>query len=173
MKSFMDEIRIIPRIVWPIALLIAGAVFSLPMFYWWPKDPYMSKLSIMSLIGFASGPTLFAFICTLLVGYVYADARRRGMRYIMWTLLTIFVIYGIGFILYFVLREPLLVHCPKCNATGRSGFIFCPQCGAELAASCPACKRAVEPEWKRCVYCGIDLDLTAKPLNASKLSGPQ
>ena len=32
----------------------------------------------------------------LLVGYVYGDAKRRGMRYIMWTLLAIFLSNGIG-----------------------------------------------------------------------------
>ena len=44
---------------------------------------------------------------TLLIGYIYGDARRRGMRYVMWTLLAIFLFNGIGIILYFILREPL------------------------------------------------------------------
>lgn len=169
MKSFMDEVRIIPRIVWPIALL-AGGAFAYLMVHYAPNSPNISQWPTIAIIGFAFS-LLYAIVSVLLSGYVYADARRRGMRYVMWTLLTIFVIYGIGFILYFVLRDPLLVHCPKCNATGRSGFIFCPLCGAELAASCPACKRAVEPEWKRCVYCGIELDATANPLNAAMPSG--
>ena len=41
---------------------------------------------------------------TLLIGYIYGDARRRGMRYVMWTLLAIFLFNGIGIILYFILH---------------------------------------------------------------------
>jgi hypothetical protein len=167
MKSFLDELRIIPRIVWPIALLASGAS-SFLMFHYAPNDPYISKWSTMALIGFASW-LLLTIACVLLIGYVYADARRRGMRYIMWTLLA-FIPNGIGFILYFVLRDPLLVDCPKCGAKGRSGFIFCSQCGAELAAYCPGCKRAVEPDWKRCVHCGTGLDHAAKSQDAAMQS---
>jgi hypothetical protein len=169
MKSFTEGIRIIPRIVWPIALLLGGASAYL-MIHYGPGGPDIIKWPTIAIVGFVSS-ILYLIISVLLSGYIYVDARRRGMRYITWTLLAFFVYGGIGFILYFVLREPTLVHCPKCNATGRSGFIFCPQCGTELAASCPACKRAVEPEWRRCVYCGIDLDVTANPQNAAMLSG--
>jgi hypothetical protein len=170
MKSFLNELRIIPPIVWPVALLISGGSFYFFCFYLAPKDPFMNTWSRSTLYSTAAWSTCFFFICVLLIGYVYADAKRRGMRYVMWTLLTIFVIYGIGFILYFVLREPILVQCPKCSAQGRSGFIFCPQCGAELAASCSRCKRAVEPDWKRCVYCGLELDQAVKPEEAATLS---
>jgi hypothetical protein len=161
MKSFLDELRIIPRIVWPIALLVGGASSYL-MFHYAPNNPNISKWSTIAIVGFAFW-LLFTIASVLLIGYVYADARRRGMRYVMWTLLAIFVYGGIGFILYFVLRSPQMVQCPKCGAQGRSGFIFCPQCGAELAASCSRCKRAVEPDWKRCVYCGIELNQAVKP----------
>ena len=108
--------------------------------------------------GFILWGMLFLFAWVVLIGYINADARRRGMRSIMWTLLTIFIPYGIGAILYFVLRDPLLVPCPQCGAHGRSAFVFCPQCGAELAPSCPSCKRAVEPGWNRCAYCGQELN---------------
>jgi hypothetical protein len=163
MKSFLNELRVIPRIVWLIAAIIAGGGSALFWLYWAPKDPFINTMSTTASIGIAAWSTLFTFVWILLIGYVFADARRRGMRYVMWTLLTIGIIYGIGFILYFVLRDPLLVPCPQCGSKGRAGFIFCPQCGTELAASCPGCKRAVEPEWKRCVYCGIELDPAAKP----------
>jgi hypothetical protein len=79
------------------------------------------------------------------------------MRHVMWTLLTIFIPYFIGAILYFVLRDPLLVPCPKCTAQCRSNFVYCPKCGAELSPSCSECKRAVEPNWNRCAYCGKQL----------------
>src|SRR5260370_39511991 len=63
---------------------------------------------------------------TLLVGYVYGDARRRGMRYVMWTLLAIFLTNGIGIILYFILREPLLAYCSRCGAGVQPSHAFCP-----------------------------------------------
>src|SRR5712691_5230109 len=59
---------------------------------------------------------LFVSGYALLAGYVYGDARRRGMRYVLWTLLAIFLFNGIGIILYFILREPLLGYCSKCGS---------------------------------------------------------
>ena len=153
MRYFMNELRIIPRIVWPIALLIAGGMTL--MFFLMPRGPKLGRVET----AFVLWGMLFLFAWVVLIGYIHADARRRGMRYIMWTLLTIFIPYGIGAILYFVLRDPLLVSCPKCGARCRSVFVFCPQCGEGLNPSCPACKRAVEPGWNRCAYCGKELDL--------------
>src|SRR5258706_15926360 len=49
------------------------------------------------------------------VGYVYGDARRRGMRHVMWMLLAILVPNGIGIILYFILRDPMPVYCSRCG----------------------------------------------------------
>jgi hypothetical protein len=157
MNQFLKELRIIPRVVWPIALLIGGGMFWLFMFFWLPHDPNMSRWSLATQIALTAWPALFAFATVLLIGYINADARRRGMRHVMWTLLTIFIPYGIGFILYFVLRDPLLVECPQCHASGRSAYIFCTRCGAELSPCCPACKRAVEHDWNRCAYCGTEL----------------
>lgn len=156
MKYFLDELRIIPRIVWPIAILLAGATL------WWtyswtrtiPRNPHPTIWSTALQIGFFAGPALFTFAYTLLVGYVNADSRRRGMRHVMWTLLTIVITSGVGMILYFVLRDPLLIGCPGCGAQARASFVFCPQCGTELSISCPRCKRAVESIWRRCAYCG-------------------
>ena len=90
----------------------------------------------------------------LLVGYVYGDARRRGMRYVMWTLLSIFLFWGVGIILYFILREPLLGFCSKCGSPANHGFAYCPRCGAGLRPSCPACHRVIEGPWAHCAWCG-------------------
>jgi hypothetical protein len=153
MKSFCNELRIVPRIVWPIALLIAGGMCFL--FFRTPRAgfPPLSPTEI----AFLGWGALIFFAWVIMIGYVYADSRRRGMRHIMWTLLTVFIPYFIGAILYFVLRDPLLVPCPKCSVNCRSTFVFCPKCGAELSPSCPVCKRAVEPNWNSCAYCGKEL----------------
>jgi Double zinc ribbon len=94
---------------------------------------------------------------TLLVGYVYGDARRRGMRYVMWTLLAIFLTNGIGIILYFILREPLLAYCSRCGAGVQPSHAFCPRCGAAVQPSCPACHRTLQPGWTHCAWCGNQL----------------
>jgi hypothetical protein len=94
---------------------------------------------------------------TLLIGYVYGDARRRGMRYVMWTLLAIFLFNGIGVILYFILREPLLAYCSKCGAGVQPSHAFCPRCGAGVQPACQACHRTIQPGWTHCAWCGNQL----------------
>jgi hypothetical protein len=94
---------------------------------------------------------------TLLVGYVYGDARRRGMRYVMWTLLAIFLTNGIGVILYFILREPLLAYCSRCGAGVQPSHAYCPRCGAAVQPACPACHRTIQPGWTHCAWCGNKL----------------
>ena len=91
---------------------------------------------------------------TLLIAYVYGDARRRGMRYVMWTLLATFLFWGIGIILYFIVREPLLGYCSKCGSPASHGFAYCPRCGAGLQPACPACHRVIQGPWAHCAWCG-------------------
>jgi hypothetical protein len=151
MKYILDELRIVPRLAWLLALLVAACMSA-----WFLMMPRFGPLSRVET-GFLAWGALMFFAWVALIGYIFADARRRGMRYIMWTLLTIFIPYFIGAILYFVLRDPLLIQCPNCGVHCRSTFVFCTGCGAGLSPSCPACKRAVEPGWNRCAYCGKEL----------------
>jgi RNA polymerase subunit RPABC4/transcription elongation factor Spt4 len=102
-------------------------------------------------------PPLLMAGFTLVVGYVYGDARRRGMRYVMWTLLAIFIPNGIGVILYFILREPMPSHCSKCGAAAKQGHAFCPVCGAGILPACAQCHRAGQPGWSHCAWCGAKL----------------
>ena len=92
-----------------------------------------------------------------LVSYVYGDAKRRGMRHVLWTLIAMFVPNALGFLAYFMLRDPLLQPCPACGATARRDFAFCPQCGSPLPRVCPNCRRPVEPSWPHCAHCGQKL----------------
>jgi hypothetical protein len=160
MSFFLKELRIVPKIVWPIALLVAG--ISVWFFLLRPRSPGMPQLGRFETALFIWG-SLFIFAWVVLIGYIFADARRRGMRQILWTLLAIFVPNFIGAILYFFLRDPLLISCPSCGGRCRSTFVFCPLCGSELAPSCPACKRSVEPGWHLCAYCGTPLNAEVRP----------
>jgi len=151
MKSFLQELRTVPRLIWPVALIAAGGMCFL--FIRMPRVLPVTRTEI----AFLAWGVLILFAWVIMIGYVYADSRRRGMRHVMWTLLTIFIPYFIGAILYFVLRDPLLIPCPRCSVSCRTTFVFCPKCGTELSPSCPECKRAVELTWNRCAYCGKEL----------------
>jgi predicted RNA-binding Zn-ribbon protein involved in translation (DUF1610 family) len=97
---------------------------------------------------------LMFFVYGLLVSYIYGDARRRGMRHVIWTVVAAVVPNGLGIIAYFLLREPLVQPCAACGARAKRGFAFCPRCGAAVAETCAACRRALEPGWSHCAHCG-------------------
>ncbi len=76
---------------WPHVLF-----FGMQALFWlviWPSAhademarlPFAVKVLVQLLAG------AFAAIYVLLIGFVYVDAKRRGMRYVMWTLLAIFI----------------------------------------------------------------------------------
>ena len=93
-------------------------------------------------------------IYVLLLGYVWGDARRRGMNHVMWTLLALFIPSAVGLILYFILRDPVPVPCPSCAAPARKGHAYCASCGTAVRAACPHCRQPVEAGWRNCASCG-------------------
>lgn len=79
---------------------------------------------------------LFGFVCAawlLGLGYVFADARRRAMRPALWVLVCIFFPHLLGFLLYFVIRQPLASTCSHCGQTISSNQRFCSWCGTPQA----------------------------------------
>jgi hypothetical protein len=87
--------------------------------------------AISSFIGFVGALVVGALFAAWLLGlgYVYADARRRAMPAVPWTLVAIFVPNLLGFLLYFVLRRPIASPCPQCGQAITAGQRFCPSCG--------------------------------------------
>ena len=79
------------------------------------------------LIGLVGGTLAGAYF--LLAGYVYADAVRRGMPPIPWTALAVLIPNCVGFVLYFLLRKPILHPCPSCGRGVAPDAAFCPRCG--------------------------------------------
>jgi RNA polymerase subunit RPABC4/transcription elongation factor Spt4 len=157
MSKFSQEMRIIPGAAWVVALLVyVGFAVAISLFFLLTK-PGPASWPLVAKIAFAMIPPLPVAILVLIIGYIYADAKRRGMRPLLWTLLAVFVPNAIGIILYFVLRDPLLVTCPSCATPVREGFAFCPNCGTATAPSCPSCRKAVERGWTHCPYCGATL----------------
>ena len=64
----------------------------------------------------------------LMIGYISEDAPRRNMGKWLWILLCIVLQGGIGPVLYFLLRQPVLSQCPCCGTKVDSNINYCPQC---------------------------------------------
>lgn len=162
MKRLVQEMRIISPVAWSIAVLAylgLGAVLILVTGH----DPEIQKWPSWGLAAFRGLMPLVLIPYIALIGYVNADSRRRGMRYVMWTLLAVFIPNALGIILYFVLRDPMMTPCPHCATPVKHGFTFCPACGTAVGIACPQCKKTVEPGWSHCPACGIKLSPVAEP----------
>jgi len=161
MSRFQQELRVIPRPAWITAGIGYLAVF-IPLLIksLFTHDPVWQGMPVGMRASLPIFPPLLMFAWVVLIGYVYGDARRRQMRYVMWTLLAILIPDGIGIILYFILREPLAKSCPGCARFLKAGFVFCPFCGTALQATCPNCGRGVEVIWPHCPQCGSKLPTT-------------
>ena len=87
-------------------------------------------------------------------GYVYQDAKRRGMNAILWALISAAAPAMIGIIVYLLVRGSYSdLRCPQCDAPVREQYVVCPKCGAKLHAACSNCATPVEPDWKVCPKC--------------------
>ena len=132
MKNFMD---VVPKgakvvaVVWMGAIVVLGAVaggmfMHLGSGVW--AGPAVSVL-VGALGGLAMGVFMAAW--TLCLGYVYADAKRRGMRPVLWTLIAALFPHLFGFLLYFALRQPMTPRCPQCGQPVTLDQRFCSWCG--------------------------------------------
>ena len=157
MSRFMNELRVIPKAAWIVAWLAYLCVTITLFFFVAPTDPGMAKLPRWVQALLIYGFLLLGVVWVALVGYIYNDAKRRQMRYVMWTLLAIFIPNAIGMILYFILRDALPKPCPDCGHVEKAKFPFCPQCGTLLHATCPKCDKPVESTWANCAHCGQQL----------------
>jgi hypothetical protein len=68
-------------------------------------------------------------IWLLCLGFVYADAKRRAMRPVLSLLVVILFPNLLGFLLYFVMRQPIGTTCSGCGRTIPGLQPFCSWCG--------------------------------------------
>jgi hypothetical protein len=162
MTRFDQEWALVPAGARWTAVLVAlaftalmAAVLLLPVLV---EGEHKAFLFVFPMFLLASIGAVPMAIYVLLVGYVWGDARRRGMNYVLWTLLAIFIPSAVGVILYFILRDPIPVPCPACTTPARKGHAYCAACGAPVRVACPQCREPVEPGWRNCVRCGAVLD---------------
>ena len=164
---FREEFRIVPRwlkvlcaILYVIALAIAVFVVHVEPDSRPGNLHDNVELATLAVIGIVTGVS-FLFACfILMLGYVNKDAKRRGMNSTLWTLLVLVLspgYVGIGFIIYFLIREPLPYNCPRCSNLVGPRFNFCPNCKCDLHPSCPNCKHEIAETDKFCPYCAQDL----------------
>jgi ABC-type Fe3+ transport system permease subunit len=168
---FWDEFRIIPKgLIWiVVALFLIAQIIAFSVNRWNAQHygelfPYELRdtpvLAYLALAGIITGGSLLVATLIFMIAYVNRDAKRRGMNSTLWTLLAIILLPGyliIGFMVYFLMREPLPYPCPQCGASVGARFNFCPNCKCNLHPSCPNCKREVVETDKFCPYCAQEL----------------
>lgn len=136
-----------------LSLVFINVVFGrehIEGFAKWPSES--ARIALRIPIGILIGGVLACYI--LLVGFVNRDAARRGMNSTAWTLIVIFVPNAIGFIIYFLMRQPIAVPCPQCGAMLPQTSNFCPRCAHSLRPTCAQCKHALMPGDVFCSNCG-------------------
>ncbi len=174
---FRDELRIIPKwLVWMcfglwLLALIIGISVNVHLFRTggaFPGDGSIPDVgeSSAALAAVITAVALVVSVMLFMLGYVYRDAKRRGMNAALWTLLVLILSGGyflIGLIIYLLVREPLPYTCPQCGSTVNARYNFCPNCKYNLHPACPQCQREVEDTDKFCAYCATELTHTPKP----------
>ena len=185
---FRDEFMIIPK--WLIGLVmflyLLALGIAIPVNLAQRHNPYGNDmfppelrdnpvLASFALAGLVTTISLFFAVFIFLTAYVNRDASRRGMNSALWTILILIFLptWGlIGFVIYFLMREPLPYPCPQCSASVSARFNFCPNCKCNLQPSCPQCKREVAELDKFCPYCGNDLATSASPGGVQQTPSP-
>ena len=176
-NSFWQELKVIPRwlvrtvlTLYVLALIIGLSVNMYLMNNGAESFPPEMKgqplLAELALAGVITGCALVLAIWLFTLGYVYSDAKRRGMSPGLWTVLVLILspAYGfIGLIIYLLVREPLPYQCPQCATSVSARFNFCPNCKCNLHPACPNCQREVADSDKFCPYCAVELTHAAAP----------
>lgn len=182
--QFWDEFRIIPRgLIWIVVALFLIAQGIAGFVNYWnfhhggeifaPAVMDTPWLSYLALAGVVTAASLVMASFIFLIGYVNRDAKRRGMNSTLWTLLVTVLLPAwtfLGFLIYFLMREPLPYPCPQCAKPVGARFNFCPNCKCNLHPSCPNCKREVVETDKYCPYCAYELGATKEVEPAAQRS---
>ena len=160
-SAITEEVKLIPR--WSIAAASAGLCLhavsvlgdpaGLPAVP--PLRPIAAPLGVRFY--FALSWSTLAALYVLMVGYVSRDAPRRSMSTRLWVVICLAMPGGIGSVLYFLLRQPVVARCPSCGTSIHTEFHFCPQCAYQVSAACGNCYRGVRITDLYCVYCGHSL----------------
>lgn len=164
---FSEDMHLIPR--WSVVLAVIAFV-AMQYFYWiiLPGERHHPPPPIGLRLFFAFNWSSLAALYMLMVGYVSKDAPRRAMSRRLWTLVCLVLPGGVGAVLYFMMRQPVVSRCPACGTDVQSEYHYCPQCAFQVSAACGNCYRSVRTTDLFCVHCGHDVatDNTPERLRA-------
>jgi len=164
--SIVDEVKIIPW--WAYTLSLTSFIVVQWFFFEMPIRRPMTTATMTFHAGWGVITGFMLGLFMLLIGYVNRDSRRRGMNVALWTLLVVLSVpNAIGFVVYFMMRHPLVLNCPKCRYDVQSGYNFCPNCRYELVSCCPDCKRPAQEGAVFCSNCGGTLHADANRLSVA------
>jgi len=127
-------LSLVPKKVQLWAWVIVGCelIFGLAMGYKSTDQGAMwRRMSEYGLAALLFGIALAIWL--LCLGFVFADAKRRDMRPVLWVLVAALFPHLLGFLLYFVLRHPIATTCTHCGMAVPNHQRFCPWCGTSLA----------------------------------------
>jgi hypothetical protein len=154
MSAFGERLKSVPASAWMVGILPSVLVVLPLVFGPMRVDLEMKEWPIALKVAVLCTVPAFLIPYAGLVGFIYADAKRRRMRHVLWAWLAL-VPYFIGVILYFILRDPLPTPCPNCRTDVLHTFAFCPGCGASIHPVCGQCGKALQREWLNCPHCGL------------------
>jgi hypothetical protein len=126
-----DELRMIPR--WSMILAVALFIGMQYIFHGVLPHHKHEMLPMRVMMGYTWGALVASY--ALLLGYVSRDSKRRGMSPGLWMLVCVVLPGGIGAVVYFMLRQPILSRCPHCSTSLTASYNFCQQCQFQLAGS--------------------------------------
>ena len=118
-----------------------------------PLDPRPKPFAFTFVWGILLG--MFLAFYMLMIGYVTRDAKKRGMNPTVWLFIMISLLpSGVGFIVYFLLRQPVKMNCPRCTGSIQHGFNYCPKCQFQFNPVCDHCQRTLHSGDTYCSHCG-------------------
>lgn len=130
MKHLRQFLNIVPKTIRPWAWVLMGWMLLVGLVMGYKASDQGAVLRTMSAYG--SAALVFGIVSAiwlLCLGFVYADARRRDMRSVLWVLVAALFPHLLGFLLYFVLRQPIAATCAHCGMTVSNHQRFCSWCG--------------------------------------------
>jgi Phospholipase_D-nuclease N-terminal len=129
-RQFLDVVPK-PARVWAVVIVCCAVVGGLAAGYYGAT----TGKNMAANGGFAILVGILAAIWILCLGFVFADARRRDMPAVAWMLMAMMVPNLLGFLLYFVLRKPLMRPCATCGRAVLPEQPFCSWCGSERSSA--------------------------------------
>jgi hypothetical protein len=159
--SLSSELQLIPR--WSVAAAALSFVGVLYLFMFVVPQHEHHQAPFGLHLYFSLSWSALSALYMLMVGYITRDSRRRAMHARLWIIVCLVLPGGIGAVLYFLLRRPVITPCPACGTRVQTEFHFCPQCAYQLSASCARCFKSMDIADRFCVECGYDRSRESTP----------